>query len=228
MMIAAQSNLTKSPRVAAFHVPLEARAERDDVCGSFWPSVGASGSYSRNRCGMNNFPPLPPGTPLDYNLYHAGFDATWEPDVFGGTRRTIEAASAATGAAEFGQRECWSRCWRKSNGITSGRVDINNASRSRVKISRSSAGNLEPDQQSLRDRVEQVDLEVQQATALLTATKAEVPTLCKTGFDQVQFIILPCWMGQPPGALMREMSDDKLIPLISPPAVPVGLPSDLP
>ena len=89
--VAIESNLTL--RVAEVHVR-EARAERDVTSGSFWPSVGTSGSYSRNRYGQNNFPPLPPGTPLDYNLYHAGFDATWELDVFGGTRRTIEAASA--------------------------------------------------------------------------------------------------------------------------------------
>ncbi len=33
-------------------------------------------------------------------------------------------------------------------------------------------------------------------------------------------------LGQPPGALMNEMSVEKPIPL-TPPAVPVGLPSDL-
>jgi NodT family efflux transporter outer membrane factor (OMF) lipoprotein len=36
----------------------------------------------------------------DVNLYSAGFDATWELDVFGGTRREIEAAGAQAGARE--------------------------------------------------------------------------------------------------------------------------------
>ena len=38
------------------------------------------------------------------NLYQAGFDASWELDLFGGTRREIEAADAEVAAAEEGQR----------------------------------------------------------------------------------------------------------------------------
>jgi NodT family efflux transporter outer membrane factor (OMF) lipoprotein len=68
------------------------------------------------------------------------------------------------------------------------------------------------------------DLDVQQATALLTATEAEVPSL-ETGFDQ-SVRHLAVLLGQPPGALMDEMSVEKSIPL-TPPTVPVGLPSDL-
>jgi outer membrane protein, multidrug efflux system len=220
MMVAVQSNLTL--RVAEVHVR-EARAERDVVSGSFWPSVGASGSYSRNRYGLNNFPPLPPGTPLDYNLYHAGFDATWELDVFGGTRRTIEAAGAEMGAAEFGQRDVLvsllaevARNYIGARGY-----------QQRLAIARQ---NIQVQQEILNltsNRFEtglSSDLEVQQATALLTATEAEVPAL-KTGFDQ-SVHHLAVLMGQPPGALMNEMSDEKPIPL-TPPAVPVGLPSDL-
>src|SRR5262245_16681764 len=44
-----------------------------------------------------------PDSPLDANkvdFYNLGFDATWEADLFGGTRRAIEAASAEAGAAE--------------------------------------------------------------------------------------------------------------------------------
>jgi NodT family efflux transporter outer membrane factor (OMF) lipoprotein len=36
----------------------------------------------------------------DLNLYTVGFDATWELDIFGGTRRAIEAASAKAQASE--------------------------------------------------------------------------------------------------------------------------------
>ena len=59
---------------------------------------------------------------------------------------------------------------------------------------------------------------------MLTATEAEVPSL-ETGFDQ-SVHHLAVLLGQPPGALMNEMSVEKPIPL-TPPAVPVGLPSDL-
>ena len=218
--MAVQSNLTL--HIAEVHVR-EARAERDVVSGSFWPSVGASGSYSRNRYGFNNFPPLPPGTPLDYNLYNAGFDATWEIDVFGGTRRTIEAANAEMGAAEFGQRDVLvsllaevarnyiaARGYQQRLAITLQNIQV------QQEILDLTSNRFENGLSS--------DLDVQQATALLTATEAEVPTL-KTGFDQ-SVHYLAVLLGQPPGALMDEMSVEKPIPL-TPPSVPVGLPSDL-
>ena len=218
--IAVQSNLTL--HIAAARVR-EARAQHDVVSGSFWPSVGASGSYSRNRYGFNNFPPLPPGTPLDYNLYNTGFDATWELDIFGGTRRTIEAANAGIGAAVFSQRDVLVSLLAEvaRNYITA------RAYQQRLAITRQ---NIQVQQEILNltsNRFENglsSDLDVQQATALLTATEAEVPSL-KTGFDQ-SVHHLAVLLGQPPGALMDEMSAEKQIPL-TPPAVPVGLPSDL-
>jgi len=218
--VAIESNLTL--RVAEAHVR-EARAERDVTSGSFWPSVETSGSYSRNRFGLNSFPPLPPGTPLDYNLYNASFDATWELDIFGGTRRSIEAASAEMGAALFNQRDVLvsllaevARNYIGARGY-----------QQRLAIT---LQNIQVEQELLdltSNRFENglsSDLDVQQATALLTATEAEVPSL-KTGFDQ-SVHHLAVLLGQPPGALMDEMAIEKPIPL-TPPVVPVGLPSDL-
>ena len=220
MTVAVQSNLTL--RIAEAHVR-EARAERDVINGSLWPSVGNSGSYSRNRFGQNGFPPLPSSVPLDYNLYNASFDAAWELDIFGGTRRTIEAANAEMGAALFSQRDVlvsllaevarnyiMVRGYQQRLAITCDSIhvqqEILNLTSNRFDNGLSS------------------DLDVQQATALLTATEAEVPTL-KTGFDQ-SVHHLAVLLGQPPGALMVEMSVEQPIPL-TPPAVPVGLPSDL-
>jgi NodT family efflux transporter outer membrane factor (OMF) lipoprotein len=40
--------------------------------------------------------------PSSLNLYNVGFDATWEIDLFGGTRRAVEAARASAEAAEAG------------------------------------------------------------------------------------------------------------------------------
>ena len=97
----------------------EARAERDVVSGSLWPSVGSSVSYSRNRWAKTAFLRCR-RRQLDYNLYNAGFDAAWELDIFGGTRRAVEAANAEIGRrGDSASATCWSRCWRKSRGITS-------------------------------------------------------------------------------------------------------------
>jgi NodT family efflux transporter outer membrane factor (OMF) lipoprotein len=218
--VAIQSNLTL--RVAEAHVR-EARAERDVASGNFWPSVGSSGSYSRNRYSANSFPPLPSGIPLDYNLYNAGFDAAWELDIFGGTRRSIEAASAGMGAAEFGRRDVLvSLLAEVARNYISAR-----GYQQRLAIT---LQNIRVQQEILdltSNRFENglsSDLDVQQAMALLMATEAGVPSL-KTGFDE-SVHHLAFLLGQPPGALMDEMSAEKPIPL-TPPVVPVGLPSDL-
>jgi outer membrane protein, multidrug efflux system len=65
---------------------------------------------------------------------------------------------------------------------------------------------------------------VQQAKAELTTTEAEVPSL-QTGFDASVYQ-LSVLLGQPPGALVDQMAAKQDIPL-TPPVVPVGLPSDL-
>ena len=218
--MAVKSNLTL--RIAEAHVR-EARADRDVVAGGLWPSAGSSASYSRNRYGANSFPPLPPGTSLDYSLYNAGFDATWELDVFGGTRRTVEAANAEIGTAETGRRVVLvSLLAEVARNYTEAR-----GYQQRLTITRQ---NIEVQQEALaltQNRYQNglgSDLEIQQATALLEETKAQLPSL-ETGFAQ-SVHHLAVLLGQPPGALMDEMSDEKPIPP-APPQVPVGLPSDL-
>jgi len=79
----------------------EVRALRDAVAGGYWPVVNANGSVSRRRLSENG--PFPvgqiPGYPRNQTVYDIGFDASWEIDVFGGTRRAVEAADARLEAA---------------------------------------------------------------------------------------------------------------------------------
>ena len=86
--------------------------------------------------GQNSFPPLPPGTALDYNLYNAGFDAAWELDIFGGTRRAVEAANAEIGAAEYGRRDVLVSLLAEVARNYIARVVTNSAWPSRVRTSR--------------------------------------------------------------------------------------------
>ena len=217
---AVQSNFTV--RIAESRVR-EARAERAVVAGGLWPSVGSSVGYSRNRYGGNGFPPLPPGTPLDYNLYSAGFDASWELDVFGGTRRAVEEASDEVGAVQFGERDVLIsllaevgrnyievRGYQERLAIARRDIwvqsDILELTRSRFRSGLSGA------------------LDVEQARALLTSTKAEVPPL-ETALDEAVHH-LGVLLGEPPDTLMKELAVTRPIPL-TPPVVPVGLPADL-
>ena len=216
---AVQSNHTL--RIAEAHVR-EARAERDVAFGRLWPSVGSTVSYSRNRWAQDSQFTLPPGS-ADYNLYNAAFDAAWELDVFGGTRRAVEAAGAEVGVAEAGQRGVLisllaevARNYIESRGY-----------QQRLAITRHNIGVQKEALELTRSRYRSGlanDLDVQQAEALLAATESQVPSL-ETGFAEAVHH-LSVLLGQPPGTLMDEMSVEKPIPL-TPPAVPVGLPSEL-
>ncbi|TAN70520.1 MAG: hypothetical protein EPN17_04845, partial [Methylobacter sp.] len=88
-----------------------ARAQRDATDAERWPSVNASSAFQRQRIspnallgtlgsmqggGQNKSGLLSSlgllGTP--FNLFQAGFDSSWELDLFGGIRRQQEAAKA--------------------------------------------------------------------------------------------------------------------------------------
>jgi multidrug efflux system outer membrane protein len=76
----------------------QARAVRERSAADLMPAVDASASYAR-QLQSENQPligalPLPPNFPFEYNVYNAGFDASWEIDIFGGKRRALQAATA--------------------------------------------------------------------------------------------------------------------------------------
>ncbi|HEV2319086.1 MAG TPA: efflux transporter outer membrane subunit, partial [Verrucomicrobiae bacterium] len=221
MVTAEQSNLTL--RIAEARVR-QARFEKSVIAGGLWPSIGASAAYSRNRYGAHGFPPLGGfHIPLGYNLYNANFDAAWELDIFGGTRRAVEAANAQIGAAEFGERDVLISLLAE----VARNYIIARAFQQRLGIARD---NIQVEQEVLdlaTNRFENglgSDLDVQQARALLNATAAQVPSL-QTGFDESVYH-LAVLLGQAPDALTDRMSKKEPIPL-TPPLVPVGLPSAL-
>lgn len=81
----------------------EARALRDRVAGNQAPVVAATASVNRRRQSENG--PLPvgaiPGLDATQTIYDTGFDAAWEPDLFGAKRRALEGASARLKATEI-------------------------------------------------------------------------------------------------------------------------------
>jgi NodT family efflux transporter outer membrane factor (OMF) lipoprotein len=217
---AAESNLNLRAAVARVR---EARAAARMVSAGYGPTINADGSYARERYSANGFPPFPPGVPLDADIYQAGFDAAWELDVFGGTRRASEAARAELAATEFGRRNLW---------ITIAAEVARNyvAARAFQRRLVVAEANIKAQEEILaltRDRFAKGltgGLDVEQADALLAGTRSQTPVF-ETGFrDSVYQLAL--LLGQPPGALLEELTNAAPIPAASP-AVPVGLPSDL-
>ncbi len=79
---------------------LQARAQRDAVSAGLWPQVSASVSLDHLRQSENG--PLPlnkiPFIPRNENLRDSEFDASWDLDLFGARRRSIESARAQQAA----------------------------------------------------------------------------------------------------------------------------------
>jgi NodT family efflux transporter outer membrane factor (OMF) lipoprotein len=83
----------------------EARANRDIAAGARMPQLGAAASASSNRLSENGQIPVGriPGFERDLDLFDVGFDASWELDLWGRTRRSVQGASARAAAAEAEQ-----------------------------------------------------------------------------------------------------------------------------
>ena len=91
----------------------EAEAQTAALSGALWPSLSANASWSRQRISTNTpngflfsgkFPGLPPSITNPYNQYQLGLGLSWGLDLFGGTRRAVEAANAQTRAAVYDAR----------------------------------------------------------------------------------------------------------------------------
>ena len=98
------------------------RAQISSTSAGLWPRLNASGGYQRERLSPNALKGIlggafqsgessssllssmgPIGTP--FNLFQAGFDSSWELDLFGGIKRQQEAAMANAEAVEENRRD---------------------------------------------------------------------------------------------------------------------------
>jgi len=221
---AVQSNLDL--RIAQARVR-EVRAQSGIAVAGLLPTVDSSGSYARTETSHHQpvlgSIPVPASVPFNNDVYQAGFDASWEIDVFGGKRRAVESARAEVAASEFGQRAALVTLLGE---VARNYIDVRGYQR-RLAIANE---NVEAQSRALaitRDRFSQgltSDLDVQQAAALLATTKAEVPSL-QTAL-QVSIHRLGVLLGQPPRTLAAELTNARPIP-VAPPQIPVGLPSQL-
>jgi NodT family efflux transporter outer membrane factor (OMF) lipoprotein len=204
----------------------QARAQYGVAVADFLPTLDANASYERQQQSQNQ-PVIGafsvPSSAFNNNVYQAGFDASWEIDVFGGTRRNVEAAQADVAAAEYSRRDVLVILLAEvSRDYVQCRLD-----QRRLAIAEA---NLKAQQDGLDLSRERYDkgltsaLDVEQAATLLAITQAEVPSLQSS--IKVSIHRLGVLLAQPPGALYEELSATAPIPA-RPPQVPVGLPSDL-
>ena len=200
----------------------EARALRGAAAADRAPTVNASGLYSRVR-DTEHVRPLPPAFDPEYHLFQVGLDASWELDIWGRVRRSVEAADATIEAAEANRRDVLVIVLAE---VARNLVEVRTAQQ-RLLIAES---NIQAQQEVVdltRVRLEAglgTEVEVAQARTLLATTQAQIPVL-QAARDQA-IHRLAVLVGDTPASLLEELRRVDRIPA-APPSVPVGLPSDL-
>lgn len=217
---AVQSNLDL--RLAEARIR-EARASRGVTAAGAWPTINTSGSYTRSRTSENALSSLSPGGDLEHDLFKTGFDASWEIDLFGGVRRSVEAADANIEASVEDRR---ATLVTLLGDVAKNYIDLRGFQR-RLAVARA---NLKSQQEILgltKVRFQAglaSDLDVAQAEAQVATTTAQIPTL--EGSLKQAAHRLGVLLGLEPGALWGELSNEAAIPSL-PSEVLVGLPSEL-
>jgi outer membrane protein, multidrug efflux system len=205
----------------------EARALRRLASADQYPTLDAGGLYNRNHGSLNvpiGVPPGGLGPDEDSDLWQAGFDASWEIDVFGGIRRQVESANAAYQAelasrqdvaltlyAEIARNYIDLRSAQKQEAIIRDNLSIQSTTLSLV--------------QSRFDAGLSSSRELSAARADVSSVEAQIPPLVTD--EHAAIYRMAVLIGRNPGDLLSELSASSPLPTTAPPDVPVGLPSDL-
>jgi NodT family efflux transporter outer membrane factor (OMF) lipoprotein len=202
----------------------EARAARGIAAAAGLPQLRASGSASRSKqlVARTNGILLAEGSSAQ-SVFEAGFDASWEIDIFGGVRRDMEAAVAQVQAAEEAREDVLvtlladvARYYLEMRG-TERQIEILDQT-------------VEAQKDSLALAVARFDsemgseLDVSRAQGLLAATVAQRPVheiLRRQSAFRIGVLL-----GRDPEALLAELDAPRPFPS-APPEVPRVLPSEL-
>lgn len=199
---------------------LEARARRTAAGAAFFPTASVSATGRRNTPSGRNV--SGGGAQLSNELYAAGFDASWEPDVFGGARRSVEAAQAdmEASAASLDATQISLAAEAALNYVEARAAQV------RLVIARNSLASQTETWQLTAWRTQAglaSSLDVEQARANLEQTRAQIPAL-ETSLAQAQNR-LAVLTAEAPGAVNARLAGPGAIPAV-PRQVAVGIPAD--
>ena len=190
----------------------QARAASGVAGAGFWPTADVTGSATRSGTGTKKS-----------NLFKTGLDAAWELDIFGGTRRNIEAAEADIRASIEDRRDVLVTLVSE---LAINYVQLRGYQQEII----IAQNNLKAQQQSTEVVHKRYEggfvsaLDVANADARVATTMSQIP-LIETSAQQTIYNI-SVLLGQEPASLLEELSPASSIPL-TPPEVPAGLPSDM-
>ena len=218
----------------------EARARRELAAGSELPTVGLTGLAGRERMSENGIASTLGGgssgssgstssstsssPSLSSNLFQAGFDALWEIDLWGKTRRDVEAAGAGIDSAERARGDAQVSLTAE---VARNYLMLRGTQRQRAIVEADIAAQTRLlaliDSQATNGLAARAD--VQRQAAQLAQVRAQLPPLAQTLEQALNRLAL--LLALPPGELRQRLGspDGSVAPL--PPEVPIGLPGEL-
>jgi NodT family efflux transporter outer membrane factor (OMF) lipoprotein len=206
---ALQANTTVRSAQAALQ---QARALRDVSAARLAPTVNAAGSAQRSKSGGNEAG----------NLFKAGFDASWEPDVFGARRSALNATEADAQAAQASLADTQVSIAAE---VAVTYIELRGL-QARLAIARNNLASQSETQQITDWRVQAglaSSLDLEQARAASAQTSAQIPTL-EASAAQAQYS-LAVLTGQAPAALQALLTAAGPVPQ-APGALALSLPAD--
>jgi NodT family efflux transporter outer membrane factor (OMF) lipoprotein len=218
-----EARQTERETAAAEYPSLSANANAFTVNSNRASSSPSAASSSGAGAGASAAPSSGLQIPGHINFYAAGFDASWEVDLFGGTRRAIQQAKANTEAQEWALRDVEVTLMAE---VANDYLTLRDA-QARIVIGEAELARqrgLFTLIQARRQTGFVTNLDVnQQSTAVATAA-AQIPQLTAQAHTQIHAIGI--LLGEAPEDLSQELSTQGAIPP-PPPSLPLGLPSEL-
>jgi outer membrane protein, multidrug efflux system len=194
----------------------EARARRGIAEADLLPTLDSGGSATWSRTSSDTLTETS-------DLYAASFDSAWELDIFGGVRRSVEAAEKDLQASEEDLRNVLVSLLSE---VALNYIDVRTY-QVRLTVAESNIESQSETYQLTQWRYEaglSDELAVQQARYNLGNTRSQVPIL-RTGLEEAMNRIAVL-LGEQPGKVHAELEQRDPIP-VPPLKVAVGVPADL-
>ncbi|MFT3848360.1 MAG: efflux transporter outer membrane subunit [Propionivibrio sp.] len=195
----------------------QSRASSDLAVANLYPTIGASASATRSRTGTDAG-----GNDVARTMYRAGFDASWEPSIFGGLRDAADGAAADVAAAEA--------LLDSARASLAAEVALNyvnlRAAQQRLAIARANVASQGETVQIAEWRALAglaTELDVDQARTTLEQTRSTIPSLESTRAEAEHHLAV--LTGRPAGSLRPTLAEAKPLPA-APNEIAVGIPAD--
>ena len=195
----------------------ESRAQRSIASGALFPTLNAAGSVTSSKTDTNT------GPNTSSQVYSSSFDAGWEMDVFGGVRRSIEAANADLQASEENLHDVLVSLLAET-ALNYVEVRTFQARLAAAEASLAAQSETYELTRWLSEAGLEDELAMYQARYNLENTRSQIPTL-RTGLEEAmnRMAVL---LGETPGNLAGELEKPQAIP-VPPAEVAVGVPADM-